>query len=98
MRQESGHASDMSPREDFFDAFTRQPCTRCGGRRNWQVDGQLQAVCHDCGNPPPHGRWVRVSNELVTFLSTDWSEPVRVKIERDDGKELQLLFERVYSA
>ena len=43
---------------------------------------------------PPHARWVLVSRELVDMLSREWSEPVRVKIEQDDGKELQLLFQR----
>ena len=43
----------------FFDAFTAEPCTRCGGKRNWRLDGQLQAVCHACGNPTGYnGPWV----------------------------------------
>ena len=34
-----------------WDAFTAQPCTRCGGKRNWQLDGYAQAVCYSCGHP-----------------------------------------------
>jgi len=44
-------AGEPEPDKKFFRVFTAQPCTRCGGTRDWAVDGQLQAVCHDCGNP-----------------------------------------------
>ena len=37
-------------RDAFFTAFTALPCRICGGKRNWQTDGQLQAVCHDCAH------------------------------------------------
>lgn len=37
--------------DEFFRAFTSKPCNICGRGRNWQLDGQLQAVCYDCGNP-----------------------------------------------
>jgi hypothetical protein len=34
-----------------FDAWYAEPCTRCGGNRDWRMDGQYQAVCHNCGHP-----------------------------------------------
>jgi hypothetical protein len=40
-----------TPPEGFFEAFTSRLCTICGGRRDWALDGQLQAVCYRCGNP-----------------------------------------------
>ena len=43
-----------------------------------------------------HTRWVRVADQLVEQLSNEWSAPVRVKVTADDGRELQLVFQRDY--
>jgi len=42
----------------------------------------------------PPDKWVRVSGELLPQLG-EWSEPVRVKVVRDEAGVLDLIFERV---
>lgn len=31
--------------------WMQQKCTRCGGPRDYQSEGQLQVVCHGCAHP-----------------------------------------------
>lgn len=38
-------------------------------------------------------KWVKVSIELLAELG-EWSEPVRVKVERDTDDVLELVFKR----
>lgn len=38
--------------EQTFDRWYSQPCDRCGGRRDYRADGQMQVVCFRCANPP----------------------------------------------
>lgn len=55
-RQSATPPLRAAPSTDFFEAFeafTAKPCTICGRRRDWALDGQLQAVCYRCGNPTP---------------------------------------------
>ena len=38
-----------------------------------------------------HARYVIVANELLPQLTAEWSEPVRVKVQEDDGRVLKLV-------
>ncbi len=37
------------PKSPGTDPWYAEPCTRCGGKRDWRCDGRPQAVCYDCG-------------------------------------------------
>lgn len=43
----------------------------------------------------PRSRFVEVSSELIEILSRDWSRPVQVKIDSEDGDTLRLIFRDV---
>ena len=45
----------------------------------------------------PFYRYVKVAPELIEILSKDWSRPVQVRIESEDGCDLVLMFREAAS-
>lgn len=41
--------------------------------------------------PPPDVLFVRVAPEIADHLEKDWSEPVQIRIERQEGNELRMI-------
>jgi len=41
--------------------------------------------------PEPRSQWIEVSSELLADLK-QWSEPLQVKVERDNNGELLMIF------
>jgi hypothetical protein len=77
--------ADQSDKIALFRADPSKPTVRAARLR------ALAEVLEREARQLAHARYVLVAKELLPQLTADWSEPVRVKVEADDGRVLKLV-------